>query len=710
MRTISIVGFVLFVILDRFLAAPEIAVVVPWCLVGVSIAVAQWRLGRIEGALQPPLAGMRSLLQGCSAPPRVEAIVAAIGGLKLRSEIAGAAFLERVVPVARVGSCPQSEEEVWRLADDALSDIGGVGGWAILTIDPEGRMVARGPIDDLPRFQSVSERLYRGYLRDGETITPGVRDSAFNRGVFGEFAELGFRYALVHPFRWKNGGIERRGLLWSGFSTEHPPFAEVIQALHRLADRIEEELRLLGAVADLSYRVEHAESLEARKSEFLAHLSHDIRSPLNNIKAVLSYLKPVDGDGEVGEMIDIAVRNSDALTELVEDLLDFTRLREGHLIARPERFDIQSVVREVVESFRVEASRRAIELLVKTAPEAVEVNIDRRQLRRVVTNLVGNAIKFTERGSVSVAIATTDAVAEIVVADTGIGMSAEETERLFTPFTRFGDRRFEGVGLGLSLSKVLIELNGGRIAVASMPRVGSEFRVSFPRVKSESFAPPRSLSSEEHGEHRDVSILLVDDDNDSCASLSRALSGYRVKTLTATSPAEAAKIIEVEDPDVVVSDVEMPLGGGEFLVELLSKIQSPPALFLLTGRDQLPAELTLRVAGVFRKPLDLELLVSRLQLERRPKPDLLLASSIASPVGWESGDYPSCSTSGASRARNDRIDGAARFEKIDVSPMSHDSTVPEERTPTRTRSPIVGSKTKAGPPESPRQVFASAPV
>jgi PAS domain S-box-containing protein len=246
---------------------------------------------------------------------------------------------------------------------------------------------------------------------------------------------------------------------------------------------LEEELGILCVFRDVTRERE----VERMQSEFVSLVSHELRTPLTSIEGYVGML--LDGDaGEINELqrdfLNVVRRNSDRLTTLVSDLLDVSRIESGSIKLRWETFDVKGLVRDVVESLRPQFESKGQRLSVDLRGGASNVNGDVGRLTQVFTNLLSNANKYTpEGGTVRVSSRRRGRRVEVSIADTGIGLSKEDQGRLFTKFFRSDDpsiRAIGGSGLGLWLSRSLVEMHGGEVSFTSEVGVGSTFVVSLP--------------------------------------------------------------------------------------------------------------------------------------------------------------------------------------------------------------------------------------
>jgi signal transduction histidine kinase/CHASE1-domain containing sensor protein/ActR/RegA family two-component response regulator len=344
-----------------------------------------------------------------------------------------------------------------------------------------------------------------------------------------------------------------------------------LRASTELAERRAEELERARAAAESSSRA---------KSEFLANMSHEIRTPLG---AVLGYAQLIaSGDVEDCERsaaAEIVARNGTQLVAILDDVLDISKIEAGELVVESQPVDPRALVDDVVALFASKAVERGLALTVAHDEDLPRhVATDQVRLRQVVANLVGNAVKFTERGSVRVHThgrSVGDGLVELAVAveDTGIGIPSEQHERIFDLFTQADGsttRRFGGTGLGLAICRRLTRHMGGDVTVASQPGRGSTFTATItcapcapsPRLDEVEPALPSS-EAPRASELADCAVLLVDDGPDNRRLLSKLLTraGAHVETaengLVALERFERRRA-EGQGFDIVLMDMQMP--------------------------------------------------------------------------------------------------------------------------------------------------------
>ncbi|OIQ88071.1 sensor histidine kinase RcsC [mine drainage metagenome] len=248
---------------------------------------------------------------------------------------------------------------------------------------------------------------------------------------------------------------------------------------------------------DLRRAKTEAEAASRAKSDFLAMISHEIRTPMNGVAAMAELLSKTALDMEQRGMVAVVRHSADHLLGIIDDILDFSKIEAGRMGLDNQPFALRRQVEEVADLVATRAGEKGVEVVVDIAPDLpARFHGDAGKLRQVLTNLLGNAAKFTERGHIRLAAEADAAGLVLRVDDTGPGIAADLQARLFQPFTQ-GDgtvaRCFGGTGLGLSISRRLVQLMGGDIAVDSRPGAGTSFRVSLPLVAlpAQSAPPPR---------------------------------------------------------------------------------------------------------------------------------------------------------------------------------------------------------------------------
>jgi PAS domain S-box-containing protein len=344
---------------------------------------------------------------------------------------------------------------------------------------------------------------------------------------------------------------------------------------------------LTGACFDITKRktteMQREEALrknDRRKDQFLAHMSHEIRSPMTSILAYADILLSHLQDGDDIECVKIIKQGGNHLLELIGDILDLSKIGSGKLKINREIISLPTLINEVHSLMEVRAKEKKLPLILRYEGEIPEnIETDRTRLRQILFNLVSNAIKFTAEGKVEIMarVLPNDSELEVEVTDTGIGISREQQEKLFQPFMQANSattRGQEGTGLGLAITKQLVSMLGGEIAFESVPNRGSTFRIKMPIGCRRATTAGTSNGVKCAATRRKSKILLVDDNQMVCKAIGRLLetSGHEVAVaFDGQSALEKAREFQA---DVVVLDLELPDMGGYELLGQLKKLKT----------------------------------------------------------------------------------------------------------------------------------------
>ncbi len=317
-----------------------------------------------------------------------------------------------------------------------------------------------------------------------------------------------------------------------------------------------------------------AESANRAKSEFLANMSHEIRTPLNGVLGMITLLQMTRTTLEQAEYIEAAIQSTNRLTRLLSDILDISRIEAGRMQIVEAAFSLAEMKDSLFEIYEKSARDKGVELDFVIDPRLPEtLTGDEARVRQILFNLAGNAVKFTETGSVLLDASLLDRRENgamrilFTVRDTGIGITDEQIGEIFKPFVqaeRAYARRFQGAGLGLSIAKKLVKLLGGEMAVENNPGRGTAFYVSLPFFPAgENGAPPApSPSPLTRVAPAGISVLLVEDDAISLLAAKRALEKLGYGVITAGNGREALAQLAGHDVDLIVMDVQMPIMDG----------------------------------------------------------------------------------------------------------------------------------------------------
>lgn len=406
---------------------------------------------------------------------------------------------------------------------------------------------------------------------------------------------------------------------------------------------------------------EDAEKASSTRSQFLANISHEIRTPIQTIIGTMELLEETRLDGEQTEYTRQVKFSADVLLSLINDILDFSKVEAGRMKIESIEFPLVERVEKTVDLVSMEAHKKGLEILVDVAPEVPDYVIgDPNRLQQVVLNLVKNAVKFTERGSVIARVVVTPAKQQtripargtqalhdplgehlhFEVIDTGIGISDEAKKRLFTIFYQADastTRRFGGTGLGLAISKNIVDLMGGEIGVRDRDGGGSVFWFDVPLVRSE-----RKPEAAPIAVNPGTRFLLVDDNAETLAVLARMLGdlGYR-NVETAPSGMFALAMMRAAQHarrpfDIVFIDMVMPeMDGWRLAAEINSnRAINQAQLYLMVPEGTLGADAKMKLLdwfnGYLYKPLKRQMLANLLSEHWQSTIDLEIVETLES--------------------------------------------------------------------------------
>ena len=428
----------------------------------------------------------------------------------------------------------------------------------------------------------------------GETLYNAVREQI----------EAALRGELVAYERESIGADGRRVCYYSRLVPKRAE-GNRVQGYYALIEDITERKR---AVEDLREAKLEAEAASRAKSEFVANMSHEIRTPMNGVLGMTELLLDTDLT-ERQRHFARTIRNSgEALLNVINDILDFSKIEAGRMDLDCSPFDLRAVVEETAELLAARAHVKGIEFACDVASDVPsEVVGDAGRLRQVLTNLVGNAVKFTEHGEVVVAVRRVDAAGEangkceleFSVTDTGIGMSAEAESRLFKPFSQVDGsmtRRFGGTGLGLAICRQLVHLMGGSISVESELHRGSRFWF----VLSLGVGAGSQQASKESDALKGVRVLIVEDNPTNAAILQHYTQAWGMEPLCVdrADKALAAFTSGQSAFDLALIDWKLPGMSGPDLARALRRHAGPSLpLVLLTSMTAANVAQTAREAG-----------------------------------------------------------------------------------------------------------------
>ena len=462
----------------------------------------------------------------------------------------------------RIEEALRTSEAELRAVFSAMNDV-------ILVLDAEGRYIKVAPTNPSLLYKPPYE-LVGKTLRE---VMPEEQAEAFLghvRRALEEGRPVNTEYSLP---------VDGREVWFAG-TVSSMEEDKVVYVARDVTERIRNEQELRQAK-------EEAESASRAKSEFLANMSHEIRTPMNGVIGMTELLLGTELSEEQREYAETVRTSGENLLTIINDILDFSKIEAGKLKLEEMDFDLQRVVEETVDLLTERAHYKGLELatLVKyDVPTALRG--DPVRIKQILLNLVGNAIKFTEEGAVTLIVrlvedAEAAAIVHFEVKDTGIGMTEEQRSRLFESFSQADastTRRYGGTGLGLAISRQLVELMGGEIGVESEPGVGSTFFFTLPLEKQPEgarFVPVPSADLE------DIKVLIVDDNETNRKIVFEQVISWGMKNGMAFDGQSALEMLRRasqrgEPYDLAILDMQKPRMGG---IELARKIRADPRVY-----------------------------------------------------------------------------------------------------------------------------------
>jgi len=350
-------------------------------------------------------------------------------------------------------------------------------------------------------------------------------------------------------------------------------FGAVVLAYRLLRRRITQLLELTAGLETALRGQETAVAANLAKSRYLANVSHEIRSPLN---AIYGYAQLVEQEADVRpqDAARIIRRCAEHMTTLVESLLDISRLEHGMLRVRSEIVRLPDFIDQIVLMMRPAAQAKGLEFVYEATTWTPEfVRTDQSRLRQALINLIGNAIKFTESGRVTLRFSYRGQVGTFEVEDTGAGIAPEDQQRIFDPYEQVDGTDFDvrrGVGLGLPITKAIVSILGGNLELESEPGRGACFRVTLMLSEPANAQAQESISRRIAGyEGPRRSILLVEDDADQRGFLEKFLSSCGLEVVSSADGESAVALCESRDFDLAVLDISLPGMSGWDLAAIL---------------------------------------------------------------------------------------------------------------------------------------------
>ncbi len=384
---------------------------------------------------------------------------------------------------------------------------------------------------------------------------------------------------------------------------------------------------------NIELEMQREEVVEANKlkSEFLSNMSHELRTPLNSINALSKVLIMQSSgklDEEEGNYLKIIERNGKRLLSLINDILDLSKVEAGRMEINPKPFSLNSAVKLSVENLLALADEKGLKVEIEFEKDII-IESDEGRLHQVLTNLIGNAIKFTEKGEINISCKENDGLVELIIQDTGIGIDNDTLPNIFKEF-RQGDgttsRRYEGTGLGLAIANKITKSLNGNIHCSSKLGVGTTFTITIPSGRDNDISLIDDDENVTEIEDDKRTILIVDDDKEFITKLSNKLISEGYNVIRAFSGKEAIKLAIEHNPYAITLDIVMPeMDGWEVLQNLKSnKITSDIPVIIISSSVESDTSVALGAVGYIQKPVGRDDLINEINKINRDVKKILV--------------------------------------------------------------------------------------
>ncbi|MGR9116426.1 MAG: ATP-binding protein, partial [Gammaproteobacteria bacterium] len=363
---------------------------------------------------------------------------------------------------------------------------------------------------------------------------------------------------------------------------------------------------------DLLQAKDAAETANKTKDQFLAKISHELRTPLNGIMGFTQLLhKNSNLSGPERHQIEIISHCSDDLLNLINDILDISAIENNKIKIAIEKFDCQAFFNDIVELYKLKSKEKRLDFVTTIDCLPRYLNGDKKRIRQILSNLLNNAIKYTDHGQIALSVHYQNDLLKFTVTDTGCGISSDHLNLIFSPFIQINNHGVakEGIGIGLAICNELIKLMRGKITVHSKPGIGSEFTVLLPLPCNETEMPVNTdnKNSDRLQDNNNVNILIADDNEINLLLLTNLLDKQHYFIDSTLNGKEALDLINRNQYHLAFVDLNMPVMDGIELVKRLRKENNALTMIAISAyadRKMIQEALDAGFDNYLTKPID----------------------------------------------------------------------------------------------------------